>query len=98
MEEKRQHTLQNCRGCYTKFGEEQRLFPQGPHYVPDPIVSVDTKQLQSLGKKQATREALKEINSAFNETYNTTFTDSMVKHGQQGVQKQPTADERKKRL
>ena len=98
MEEKQLHTLRNCRGCYTKFGEAQWLFPQGPHHVHDPIVSVDTKQLQILGKKQATCEALREINAAFSETYSTTFTDSMVKHGQQGVQKRPTADVRKKKL
>ena len=91
-------TLKECKGCYKKFGEAQRLFPQGPHYEYNPIVSVDINQLQFLGKKQATRKALTEINAAFSETYNTTFTNSMVRYGQQGVQKRPTAGERKKKI
>ena len=86
-EVKQEHTLQNCKGCYAKFGEAQQLFPQGPHIVHNPIVCLDIKQLQSLRKKQATCEALGEINAAFSERYNTTLTDSMVKHGQDGVKK-----------
>lgn len=60
-------------------------FPQGPHYehlcLWIPI---------NWGKKQATCKALE---AAFSETYSTTFTNSMVRYGQQGG---PTAGERKK--
>ena len=95
MEEKHTHTLTKCKGCYKKFGAIQHLFPQGPYYDYNPIVSVDTDQLQFLGKKQATRKALKEMNAAFSETYRTTFTNSVVRYDNE-VQKQPTAGERKK--
>ena len=97
LEEKHTHTLTKCEGCYKKFGAIQHLFPKGPYYDYNPIVSVDTDQLQFLGKKQATRKALKEMNAAFSETYRTTFTNSLVRYDS-GVQKQPTAGERKKKL
>lgn len=52
LEEKQTHTLKECKGCHKKFGEAQRLFPQGPLHEYNPIVSVDINQLQFLGKKQ----------------------------------------------
>ena len=39
LEEKHTHTLTKCKGCYKKFGAIQHLFPQGPYYDYNPIVS-----------------------------------------------------------
>ena len=54
--------------------------------------------LDNVGKKQATRQALAEINASFSEAYESSFTESLVSCGNTGIPKKPTRVENKKRL
>ena len=69
-------------------------FPQGPHYT-ESILSVNTNGLHALGKKQATRQALAEINTSFSTVFDTNFKELLVKHDHK-VQEKPSAAEKKR--
>ena len=47
-------------------------FPQGLHYT-ESILSVNIDGLQALGQKQATRQALAEINTSLSSAFDTNF-------------------------
>ena len=76
----------------------QIKFPQGPYYNPQPLITIDTEKLEQLGEKEGTRKAFNEVNAAFSEVFNTSFTTTLVKHGREPIQIKPTANERKKKL
>ena len=63
MEKKLKHTLSCCQECYIEHGALQTCFP---HYMEQPIVSVNVEKLEKVGKKEGTRTALTELNDSFN--------------------------------
>ena len=96
LDKKQLHTLANCKACHKQYPHLQLAYPQGPYYE-ESILSVNTDGLQLLGEKKATRQALAEINTSFTDTFNSSFTELLVKH-EKAVQKKPTPAERKKKL
>ena len=93
-DKKKQHRLSKCTACYKQFHDLQMTFPQQPHYT-ESILSVNTNGLSALGKKQATRQALAEINTSFSTVFDTDFKELLVKHDRE-LQKKPSAAEKKK--
>ena len=77
-----------------QFHDLQMAFPQGPHYT-ESVLSVNANGLHAFGQKQATRQALTEINTSFSTVFDTNFKDLLVKHDRE-VQKKPSAAEKKK--
>ena len=90
------HTLAKCKACQVLHYNDQLAFPQGP-YFEKPLIIRSTEELQSLGTKHGTIKTLAEVNTAFSNIFNTTFTESVIQYGKQGIQKKPTALERKKK-
>ena len=76
----------------------QLKFPAGPYFNHPSILAVNKEVLDNVGKKQATRQTLAEINASFSEAYESSFTESLVNCGNTGIQKKPTRAENKKRL
>ena len=97
-EQKEQHTLQKCKACQKRHQELQLNFPMGPYFNRPCIISVNKEALDNISKKEATRQALAELNISFREAFETSFTNSLVSCGNTGVQKKPTRAENKKRL
>ena len=95
-DKKQLHSLSNCKDCLKDHRNMQMAFPQSPYYE-EQIVSINTQELEVLGQKQATRQALAEINSSFTNAFDTSFTDLLAKHSKE-IQKKPTAAEKKKKL
>lgn len=93
---KQNHTLAKCKSCQARHYDTQLTFPQGPHFTVA-VLTINTAHLQDCGKKHGTVRVLSEVNAAFNEAFNTTFTDSLVQYGKEGIQNKPTAQERKKK-
>ena len=60
-------------------------FPQGPHHT-ESVLSMNIDGLLALGQKEATRQALAEINTSFSSAFDTNFKDLLVKHDRE-VQK-----------
>ena len=58
------------------------------------VLSVNVDGLYPLGQKQATRQALTEINTSFSTVFDTNFKDLLVKHDRE-VQKKSLAAEKK---
>ena len=56
---------------------------------------INTQDLQALGQKQATRQALAEISTTFTNAFDSSFTNLLVKHSKE-IQKKPTAAEKKR--
>ena len=86
MEKKLKHTLSCCQECYIEHGALQMCFPLKPHYMEQPIVSVNVEKLEKLGKKEGTRTALTELNDSFNSAFQKTFVESLVSHGDERLQ------------
>lgn len=74
----------------------QCTFPQGPHFV-ESLLSIDTEKLQDCGKREGTVRALSEVNIAFAQVFETSFTESLIKYGKENIQKKPSALEKKKK-
>ena len=89
------HTLAKCKACQV-LHYDQLAFPQGM-YFEKPLMIINTEELQNLGTKHGTIKTLAEVNTAFSNIFNTTFTESVIQYGKQGIQKKPTALERKKK-
>jgi hypothetical protein len=90
--------LKNCKACQKRHQDLQLKFPVGPYFNRPCLLAVNKEVLDDVGKKQATRQALSEINASFSEAFETSFTDSLANCGNTGVQKKPTRAENKKRL
>lgn len=95
-DKKQLHTLSKCKACLKDHCNKQMTFPQSPYYKEE-IVTINTQCLEALGQKQATPQALAEINTTFTKAFDSSFTDLLVKHSKE-VQKKPTASEKKKKL
>ena len=96
-QEKQKHRLTNCIQCFKHHQEEQMSFPQGPYFDPEPVVTVNTSLLSSLGKKKGTTEALKHLDTAFHQLTGQTFVDALAKNSKVDLQKKPTKTERNKK-
>ena len=79
-----------------EYYHHQQKYPQGPHFDPVPIVSVDVQELHRLGKAKGTRKVLVEMYDSFSNVFNVSFTSSLVKHGKEPIHMKPTPNERKK--
>ena len=90
------HTLARCKSCQAMHYTVQLTFPQGPHFT-EAVLTINTANLQDYEKKQGTVRVLSEVNAAFSQAFNTTFTDALVRYGKQGVQKKPTRQDMKKK-
>ena len=75
---KQQHTLKNCKACQKQHQDWQLKFPAGPYFNRPSILAANKEVLDNVGKKQATRQALAEINASFSEAYESSFTESLV--------------------
>lgn len=83
--------LQNVKHV-SAYNSQQMAFPQDPFHN-EPLLSVNKELLQILGKKDETCEVLAEENATFSNVFDSTFTDNIVRHGKQGWQKKPSANE-----
>lgn len=90
------HTMAKCEACRDEYYHYQQNYPQGPHFNPVPILSVDVQELHRLGKAKGTRKVLAEMNASFSNVFDASFTSSLVKHGKEPVHMKPTPNERKK--
>ena len=93
-DQKDEHTLQKCNACLKSHKELQMAFPQGPYHDVQ-LISINTKALNTIGKKEATRMVLHEMNSTFSETFKTSFSESLVKCGEPGLQRKVSQGEKK---
>lgn len=93
---RQQHTLAKCKACQAMHYSVQCTFPQGPHFV-ESLLSIDTEKLQDCGKREGTVRALSEVNIAFAQVFETSFTESLIKYGKENIQKKPSALEKKKK-
>ena len=55
-EEKQKHTLSKCKACMKEHLDIQVKFPLLPHYQPLPLLTINTDELQRLGKQTSTRK------------------------------------------
>ena len=94
---KGQHTLARCQACLVVHGDIQRTFPEGPHYE-EALLSEDEGELRRIGRKQATMETLTKVNTLFSQAFDATFTELLLRHGKQNLQRKPTALEKKQHL
>ena len=62
------------------------------------MISINREVLDNVGKKEATRQALADMNTSFSEAFDVSFTDSVVSCGKAGLQKRHTRAEKKKNL
>lgn len=79
------HTLSCCNECSIKFTDLQLKFPLKPYHEA-PLISINEKVLQKMGKKQGTRKALKKLNETFADTFDKSFTQSLITHGKESLQ------------
>ena len=87
LEEQQSHTLADCNACYNHHKALQKAFPLIPQYeLEEPVVTINKKILEDIGKADGTKQAITVLNQAFKETFEKTFVESMVKLGGQGVQ------------
>ena len=84
--EKEKHTLAGCNECSTNFQDLQRKFPLKPDHVAPSVLSFNTQVLDKLGTKTATKKALQELNERFTDTFEASFTDSLIQHGGENLQ------------
>lgn len=94
--QQKEHTISNCKACHNEHSALQIKFPQGPYYIPQPLVTIDMQELEQLGEKEGTRKAFREVNDTFSQVFNKSFTTTLLKHGKQPIQIKPSANERKK--
>ena len=87
--EKQKHTLACCQECCNEYQVLQQSFPLKPCYLEEPLVVINKQKLEKLGKKEATRTALSELNDSFSGKFQSTFVDSLVTHGGQRLQVTP---------
>ena len=85
-EQQQKHTLEKCKAC-ERLHDLQMAFPQGPHYEGEKIISISREEVGSVGKKLGAHKALCEINTAFSEVFNTSFTDSIARCGDADLRK-----------
>ena len=71
--EKQKHTLTCCQECCNEYQVLQQSFPLKPCYLEEPLVVVNKQKLQKLGKKEATRTALAELNDSFSGKFRALF-------------------------
>lgn len=93
-EDKQLHTISNCQQCQKVHLELQLKFPEKPHYLPDPLISLNQEELTRMGVKEGTRGVLKTLNESFKEVFEQPFTETAVKHGEARLQIKPTRSER----
>ena len=65
--------------------ELQRNFPLKPYYR-EPVVEINEATLQRLGNKEGTQKALKLLNKKFEDTFNKSFTESLIQFGGANLQ------------
>lgn len=97
-EQKQKHTLEKCKACERRYHDLQMAFPQGPYYDGEKIISINTDELDSVGKKLGACKALHEINASFSEVFKSSFSDSIVRCGDSDLRKKETRTEQKKKL
>ena len=73
-EQKSQHTLSNCVGCYIHYGDMQNQFPLKPTYNPDSSVEVT-----GGSEIMAARRVLRDANREWEKEYGHTLTDVLPK-------------------
>lgn len=73
-------------------------FPQESHYDGEKIISINTDELDSLGKKLRARKALHEINASFRKVFNSSFSDSIFMYDDSDLRKKETRTEQKKKI
>ena len=85
-QEQEKHTLVRCHECCNKHQALQQSFPLKPCYSEEPLVAVNAQKLEKLGKKEATRTILAELNDLFSSKFERNFVDSLVAHGGERLQ------------
>ena len=63
-----------------------KSFQLKPCYSEEPLVAVNAQKLEKLGKEEATRTILAELNDPFSSKFERNFVDSLVVHGGERLQ------------
>lgn len=96
IDKQKQHTLRTCKACQKYHLNLQLAFPQGPFFIRVCLVAINQEALGNASKRDATRQALSELNTSFSEVFSASFTDSLVNDSKAGVQKKQSRAEKKK--
>ena len=78
-------------------GDVQRTFLQGPHYK-EALLSEDEGELRRIGRKQSTVKTLTNFNTLLSQAFDATFTELLLRHEKQNLQRKPTAMEKEQHL
>ena len=84
--QKERHTLAQCNECSTLFQELQQKFPMKPIHTVPSLVTIDNEALATMGTKDGTKMAKQHLNHTFKDTFNTSFTDTLIQHGDENLQ------------
>ena len=78
--EKSKHTLSNCKACLSSHKALQNSFPAKPVFMQEtPVHTVDLQASATNTEKELGRRVLQEINAAWQEKYNHSFTETIPK-------------------
>ena len=84
--DQQKHTLACCNECSISFQELQKQFPLKPHHEKPQLISFNEQVLQQMGTKDGTQKAMEELNEKYADTFNKSFTESLLQHGGENLQ------------